>query len=94
MTMAVRVGDANDGGGIIVMSPQTTVFINGLLASVIGSAVAPHAPCPTDPKHCAAVVASGSTTVFIQGMPVTKVGDVDTCNHTRVMGSPNVFIGI
>ena len=94
MPSAVRIGDVNEAGGAIAGTPQSTVFINGILASVIGAPVAPHPPCPLPPSHCAATVVSGSTTVFISGIPATKIGDSDSCGHKRSMGSPTVFTGL
>lgn len=92
MPQAQRIGDVNDAGGTIIATPQTFVFIDGRLASVIGSGVSSHATCPTPPIHCAAVVISGSAIVFIQGIPAVRSGDSDSCGHTRIGGSPTVFI--
>lgn len=92
MPQAQRVGDANNGGGVIASSPQAKVFIGGQLAAVIGSTVSPHLPCPIEPSHCAATVIQGSSKVFIQGMPMVRSGDADSCGHTRIGGSSKVFI--
>jgi len=91
--MAVRLGDANGAGGTIVSTLQSTVFINGILASTLGSGVSPHINCPDDLRHCAATVSTGSVTVFIGGIPAVRITDSDSCGHQRVIGSPNVFIG-
>lgn len=93
MPACVRIGDVNDAGGAIVMTPQSTVFVNGILASVIGANVAPHPPCPIPPIHCASIVTSGSSTVFISGIPATRIGDSENCGHKRASGSPTVFCG-
>jgi len=87
MPQAQRVGDSNDGGGAIVMSPQSFVFIEGQLAAVLGSAVSSHVSCPIPPTHCAAIVTSGSPFVFINGIPLVRSGDSDSCGHTRIGGS-------
>lgn len=92
MGQAQRVGDVNNAGGPIVSTPQSHVFIGGQLAAVIGAAVGPHGPCPVEPIHCAPNVVSGSFKVFINGMPVVRSGDSDSCGHIRVGGSPTVFI--
>jgi len=91
--LAVRMGDTNDGGGAIITTLQSTVLINGQLASVVGSAITPHVSCPIPPTHCVATVVTGSSTVFISGIPAVRVNDNDSCSHKRVTGSSNVFIG-
>jgi uncharacterized Zn-binding protein involved in type VI secretion len=86
-----RLGDLNDAGGSILSIPQSTVFANGILISVDGSLVSPHRPF-LEP-HITAKTSSGSSTVSIGGIPVNRQGDADTCGHTRVGGSDNVFVG-
>ncbi len=39
------------------------------------------------------VAAAGSATVFINGMPVVRVGDAIDCGGVAATGSSNVFIG-
>lgn len=86
-----RVGDSNDGGGIISSSLQSTVFANNLLVSVDGSPVTPH--IPFEPPHVGTITANGSSTVFINGIRVNRLGDADSCGHTRIDGSPDVYVG-
>jgi uncharacterized Zn-binding protein involved in type VI secretion len=81
-----RIGDVNTGGGQIVKVPQPDVFANNLLVSINGSPVSPHT------KHIGVVTASGSPDVFVHNIPVNRIGDPDTCRHTRATGSPNVFV--
>ena len=89
-----RMGDPNSGGGIISFTPQSSVFVNGLLVCVVGSNGTSHPPCPKPAIHCqgAWVTTMGSSTVFIEGIPVNKMGDTDTCSHIRTSGSPDVFV--
>jgi len=82
-----RQGDANTAGAPVTSTLQQTVFANNALVSVDGSSVADHGRR----KHDAPVTANGSSTVFINGIPVNKSGDADTCGHTRATGSPDVF---
>lgn len=82
-----RLGDENDGGGVIESIAQGTVFVNGQLASIDGSSVSGH------DLHLPTTTANGSTTVFIGGIPVNRLGDPDECGHNRAEGSPDVFIG-
>lgn len=77
-----RLGDANSGGGVIESIAQGTVYANGKLVSINGSAVSDNS-----------VTANGSATVFIGGIPVNQQGDADTDRRSRAAGSPNVFVG-
>lgn len=85
-----RQGDPNTEGGI-AQNLQSTVFANSLLVAVDGTGVTPH--FPFIPPHLAAKTASGSSTVFAEGIPVNREGDADTCGHARAAGSPNVIVG-
>ena len=89
MPKVARMGDVNSGGGIIQTIPQSTVFANGKLISVNGSRGSGHAPGIHSLN--AWVTSNGSTTVFIEGIPVNDEGDADDCTHVRVDGSPDVF---
>ncbi len=89
-----RLTDVNSGGGAITSIPQSTVYANNLLVSIDGSIGTSHPPCPKKKKHCAGkwVTAHGSPDVFINNIPVNRLGDSDTCGHSRVGGSANVFV--
>lgn len=89
-----RMTDVNSAGGAITSIPQNTVFANNLLISVNGSIGTGHPPCPSPSIHCAGVwqTANGSTTVFINNIPVNRLSDADTCGHSRVGGSATVFV--
>jgi uncharacterized Zn-binding protein involved in type VI secretion len=84
-----RLGDENDGGGVIEDIPQGTVYVNDQLASIDGSSVSGHGIG----EHSGPVTANGSATVFIGGIPVNRQGDADTCGDGRAEGSPDVFVG-
>ena len=86
-----RMGDANDAGGVITGIPQNSVYANGKLVSVDSSSVSPH--IPFIPPHVGTLTASGSSTVFIGGVPVNRTGDADSCGHSRASGSPDVNVG-
>jgi len=91
-SQAVRLGDINGGGGA-TMQGSTKVTVNGRPLCYTGVPVSPHAPCPDVPIHCSARTGKGSTKVLVEGIPVIRVGDVDTCGHSRATGSSNVIIG-
>jgi len=90
-----RMGDINSGRGAIHSIPQRNVFANDLLLAVDGSRGTSHAPCPLPPIHCANawVTTMGRHTVYANNIPVNCEGDPDSCSHTRVMGSHNVYAG-
>ena len=81
---AHRLGDVNIGEGpVINTSPNTTVFINGKLASVDNSQVG----TPTG-----GLTANGSKTVFAHNTPINFIGNLDTTGLLRAEGSTNVFV--
>lgn len=68
---------------------STNVFINGLGAHRVTDGWA---------VHCAgschdSVLASGSSTVFVNGLPLGRVGDAIECGSTIATGSDNVYAG-
>lgn len=87
-----RIGDSNNAGGSVISTPQTTVYANGVLIAVNGSVVSSHTPFSFPHLPAACRTANGSPNVFINNIPVINIGDSDTCGHTRVGGSPNVFV--
>lgn len=89
--------DINSRGGAIVSTPNATVIVNGKPAATSLSLISPHHDCQDNPIHCAALTTGlGGTTarVLIGGLPASVTGDPDTCGHTRVIGSPNVIVGL
>jgi uncharacterized Zn-binding protein involved in type VI secretion len=95
MPAVVRIGDSNEAGGLVT-DGALNVLVNGMPVCTHISSVTPHACCgsPGCSIHCYAVTTSGNFTVFANGLPVVFVGVSDSCGHTRVQGSLNVFVGI
>ena len=91
MASAQRNGDANNGGGTISSTAQSTVYANDKLISVNGSTVTTHGTYPN--VHVGVTTANGSSTVFAGGIAINRTGDVDSCTHTRTGGSSDVFVG-
>lgn len=91
MPAAQRKGDANTGGAPIATIPQKTVFVNGVEVAVKGSNIAPHGGKKKG-AHGAAVTGDGSPNVFVEGKPVNRTDDIDSCADPRVGGSPDVFV--
>jgi len=83
----VRAGDVNSDFAPVIGVKAARVLTNGRPSSTAGDLVAPHDSKPT---HFA-VTTSTNPRVLIQGVPVTRVGDFDTCIHPRVTGSANVL---
>ena len=91
MAAVQRKADANNGGGVISSTAQSTVFANDKLISVNGSTVAKH-PAGAG-VHAGATTANGSSTVFAGGIAINRTGDADSCTHARIGGSADVFVG-
>lgn len=99
MPAVVRIGDplstghACAGSTTLAGANQGSVYVNGILAAVVGAPTAAH-PFPPDPP-CAPHVANlnaGSSSVFIEGIPVGRVGDSADAG-AMTSGSSNVFAG-
>jgi uncharacterized Zn-binding protein involved in type VI secretion len=91
-----RMDDLNDGGGAIQTIPQSFVRVDGKIVAVVGSTGTAHPPCPDDNRHCLNVwtTTRGAPRVRINGMPVIRFGDPDSCTpHTRIGGSTTTRIG-
>lgn len=105
MTSVIRVGlDFTIGHGgtyePTVINPGTnlnkTVFVNGFWVGVVGDSYATHC---RGGKHCHInpIASTGSTTVFIGGLPVHRAGDLLSCGDIAGINPalpPNVFIGM
>lgn len=92
MAKLSRKGDKNQTGGAI-MRGAGTVFSNGIPVGLHVSQITPHAPWgPPHPPHDAATTTQGSPTVFCEGVPVLRVGSGNSCGHSIVEGSPDVFV--
>jgi len=97
MPAVVRVGDplstghACAGSTTLASANQGSVFVNGILAAVVGAPTVAHPfpPAPPCVPHVANLNA-GSPNVFIEGIPVGRVGDSADAG-AMTGGSPNVF---
>jgi uncharacterized Zn-binding protein involved in type VI secretion len=91
MAALSRKGDSNTTGGRILRGAGT-VFSNGIAVGLHVSGISPHAPWgKPHPPHDAPNTTDGSPTVFAEGCPVLRVGSGNTCGHTIIQGSENVF---
>jgi|GEM_PF-520709 len=96
MPAVTKLGDQCSGHGCWPSRPNVgaspDVFVNGVAAHRQGDAWAAHT-CPTIPETHASVLAAGSTTVFVNGKQLARVGDPVACGSTCNQGSPDVFAG-
>ena len=90
------------GPGVIITTKAVNVLVGpmALPAAHIGSIIKPHGN-PVNPKMpgfnpiCAAsVVATGSPTVFVAGLPMARISSTCSCGqHFVTFGVPNVLVG-
>lgn len=87
-----RKGDTNSEGGAILRG-ASTVFVNGIPVGLHVSQISPHAPWSrkAHPPHKAATTTSASPTVFAEGDPILRIGSSNSCGHSIVQGSGDVF---
>lgn len=92
MAQLSRYGDVNQTGGKILRGAGT-VFANGKGVGLHQSQISSHAPWSKEehPPHEAPVTTEGSPTVFAENCPVLRVGSGNTCGHSIIQGSPDVF---
>lgn len=95
MTAVHRNGDSRSCGASTTVAGQSTVFVNGQLASVNG-----------DPNsHGGGALAASTNQVFVNGIMLVEVGDSAAsdslcpplggahCGPSSSSGSPTVFVG-
>lgn len=94
MPAASRLGDVCTGHGCFPPRPSTgasgNVYINGIRAHRQGDGWASHCCGPT--CH-ASVLSAGSTSVFVNGQALARIGDAVACGSVVAQGSPSVFAG-
>ena len=95
MPAVTRIGDADvtHCSGMTRAVGSSNVFVNGIAVSREGdnntSHLLPGSPCPSH----SAPIASGSSTVKINGQGCGRVGDSISGCTSVAAGSPNVFAG-
>jgi len=88
MAQLSRQGDKNQSGGKIIRGAGT-VFCNGIPVGLHVSQITPH---PKGKPHIAAKTTSASPTVFAEGAQVLRVGSGNSCGHSIIEGSSDVFV--
>ena len=87
MAQLSRKGDKNQAGGAIIRGAGT-VFANGIAVGLHVSPITSHGR----KRHKSAKTTSGSPTVFCEGVPVIRVGSGNSCGHSIVQGSPDIYV--
>lgn len=75
------------GPGTIMSPCAVTVMAEGSHVSLVGDMVSPHG----EPPHSSSFVVSGSSTVFVEGRPVTLQGSPTSCGHPVTTGAITVL---
>ena len=88
MSQLSRLGDTNQAGGKIQRG-AATVFCNNIPVGLHTSSISAHAPYSGPHSH--AITTSGSSTVFVEGCQVLRTGSGNSCGHSIVQGSNDVF---
>ena len=95
MPKATRQGDSDTGHDACPPRPLSghspNVFINERGAGRVGDNYPPHG-CLMHAPH-GGVIAAGSSTVYINGIPAGRIGDPVSCGGSVAVGSDNVYIG-
>jgi uncharacterized Zn-binding protein involved in type VI secretion len=74
--------------GLLQSSRQSSVFVDGKRVIVVGDrVVSGNEPCEN------AIMFQGSSTVFINGIPVCRKGDFADCGSPAQTGSSSVICG-
>lgn len=100
MPAVTRVGDLSTGHegyppSAVTIPNNSTVYANGILVAVQSGSFATHVK-PKSPPHVEGadrVITGGSSTVFVESKPVTRIGDDIADGDASAQGSPNVFAG-
>ncbi len=95
MPAVTRIGDADVAhcSGMTRAAGSPNVFVNSIAVSRQGDNNTGHLlPAPICPSH-SAPIATGSSTVFVNGKGCGRVGDAISGCTSVAAGSPNVFSG-
>jgi uncharacterized Zn-binding protein involved in type VI secretion len=94
MSVAATIGSMSAGHCFFprpTIQGSANVLIGGLPAHTIGMKWTIHF---CGKKFHPSFTAMGSPNVLVNGKPVSTFGSIDTCGHTRGMGSTDVIIGV
>jgi uncharacterized Zn-binding protein involved in type VI secretion len=88
---ACVLGSPDSGGGSTLAPVSNNVNIGGQPAAMVGSHQSSH---PNSPPHYNATIVSGSSSVFVNGIPlaITNVSSC-SCGHVLTGGVASVQVG-
>lgn len=96
MPAVTRLGDLCTGHGCWPPRPSSeaspNVFVNSIAAHRQYDGWASHC-CPSIPECHASVLAAGSSTVYVNGRQLGRIGDPVACGSKVATGSGDVFAG-
>lgn len=94
MPAVTRLGDLCTGHGCFGQRPNDeaspNVFVNGIGVHRVGDHWVSHCCGPVCHDSN---MATGSSTVFINGKAAARIGDMVACGSASAQGSPNTFFG-
>ena len=95
MPGVTRLGDVCSGHGSFPPRPSTgaspDVYVNGIAVHRQGDGWAVH--CNSVPVCHGSALATGSSTVFANGLQLGRIGDPVACGSSVAAGSANAFAG-
>ena len=95
MPAVTRIGDNCSGHGCfpprMAVQGSGNVFVNGKATHRQGDEWDSHC-CPNNGCHNS-TLSSGSSTVFVNGHQIARIGDPVACGSISAAGSGNVFAG-
>lgn len=94
MPGVARLGDICSGHGCWPPRPNDQASLNVYVNSINTHRESDHwvIHCCDDDCHDGAL-SRGSSTVFINGLPIARIGDPVSCGSSVAQGSSNVFAG-
>jgi uncharacterized Zn-binding protein involved in type VI secretion len=96
MPAVCRLGDIGTGHSCWPPRPNDqgspNVFVNNLPAHRQGDHWVAHCCCKIPQTHDS-VLAAGSSTVYVNGKQLGRIGDPIACGSSVATGSPDVFAG-
>lgn len=95
MPSVSRLGDKCSGHGCFPPRPNSSasgnVFTNGIPTHRQSDSWLPHC-CPNNGCH-GSVTSAGSSSVYVNGLQIARIGDPVACGSVIAQGSGNVFAG-
>ncbi len=93
MPLIAVEGDNNSHGGGALNAGNSSVYCEGKLIATQTTTASADSICPI-PPHCAPSTSSYSSTVFVEGNVVHRIGDSRVCGATTIeTGNSSVYAG-